>query len=338
MSNVNPVSRHPSESPVNRMHFPPAPASASQVHANDLKSLLESGPNQARRAKMPDTLKPSPANRSLIEQQIDDLGAQLNHKTIERMLRAPDAEDSQACLNKLDTLLTKDNIKALLKGPNASANAETFARIEAQLNKGSIAAMVNPIETENVDTYRKHVDSEMFNLKASLMKASPESRFAMVRAFSRKEDPTLTNIQNYVNGLKIKSEHLCDVATQVKEAIGSLQYPHDDHWVTNERYDPTVKPHVRTYSFTHMAESTQDNPSEIRNFSTDQDKLDLTGIGKQLNKPLLFVNQLSGSSGEIQLHHSHAKNTTVVAISGNPGQPPFVLKVFGHVKEKDMVI
>ncbi len=338
MSTIHLPSRLHSETPLSRPQAPPALPSSADTHAAALQALLESGPNSARAPKLPDNPAPLPAQRAAMEREINALGAQLGRKMVEGMLRSPDTAESQAYFNKIDTLLTPDTLKGVLNGPNPKACTQALTLIETQLNKNAINSALNPIETEQVEAYRNYIDSAMFNLKASLMSAPPETRFEMVRAFSRREHAPLTNIQHYINTLKDKSEHLCDIATQVREAIGALQFAHPEEWRKDDYREPAGALHARTYSFAHMNESTLEHPSEIRNFVTGRDKLDLSGIGRQLNKPLQCVNRLSGHSGEIQLHYSRAKNTSVVSVSDNRGQTAFVVKVFGQVKERDLSV
>lgn len=333
----NPLSSHHSNPPSSHPHSHPQPSSV--VSAAALNALLQSGPNSTREPKQADKPRPNPADYAAMQREVNDLGTQLNKKKVERILRNPHSESSEAILNKIDSLLTRDNIKHLMTGPNSQASTHTLNKIGTQLNEQSMSAVLNPIEAEQVEAYRKYVDSAIFDLKASLMKASPESRFEMVRSFAKKEHAPLTNIQRYMDHLKEKSTHLCDIATQVREVNEALQYALPDHWDRRDGYEEAAsKAHARTYSFNKINESTLDRPSEIRDFVTDRDKLDLRGIRRQLKKQLRSVAQLSGASGEVMLNHSPAHNSTVVVVSGNQGEPAFVAKVFGRVKEQDLSI
>ena len=91
-----------------------------------------------------------------------------------------------------------------------------------------------------------------------------------------------------------------------------------------------------TYRFNALSDSRLDAPREISGFMAG-DKLDLSGIRNQLNKPLQRVERFSGASAEMQIHYLPSTGTSVIAVSGNPGEPPFVLKVFGQVRYSDIV-
>ncbi|NVZ72861.1 M10 family metallopeptidase C-terminal domain-containing protein [Pseudomonas costantinii] len=336
MSTISLPSRAHTESPPGRPHSQPTHLSSVAVSPKALDALLQSGPNNTVEQKRPDEAMAT-ANQATTERELNDLCARLDRKMVDRMMREPESKESKANFDKISTLLTPDNIKCLLQGPNATSCTQLLAKIETQLNKNSTDTVLKPIEAEQVEAYRKYVDAALFNLKANLMKAAPGSRFEMVRNFSRQKHAPLTSIQDYMKDLEAKSKHLCDIATQVRKVNEPLQYAHLDDWDRRDHYGSDCKQHPKTYSFTHASESTLDRPSEIRNFVTDRDKLDVTGIRRQLNKPLQWVNQLSGASGEIQLKYSRPNNASVLVISGNQGEPAFVAKIFGQVKEKDLL-
>lgn len=315
----------------------PIPPSAAVVSAKAVDDLLQSGPNNAREPMRPDAPKLTLEKRATMERALNDLSNQLDRKMVEHMMRAPKSNASKAIHDELDTLTTPHHLKSLLSGPNAASCTKDFAKIEAQLKKESIGAVLDPISDEQVEAYRSYVGSALFDLKANLMNSSVGSRFELVRAFARKQHPQLTSIQDYINELNTKSKHLCDIATQVNKAIGALQYAHHDDWEPRNLPEPDHDKYSKTFSFTNTAQSTLEHPCEIRNFVTDRDKIDVTEIRQQLNKPLQCVNQLSGASGEIQLKYSRANNASVLVISGDRGEPALVAKVFGEVKEKDLL-
>lgn len=127
-----------------------------------------------------------------------------------------------------------------------------------------------------------------------------------------------------------------NIATEVRKANEALQYSHPDDWA-RRRSDPVNEQHPNVYSFLNTRESTLDAPIEIREFVHGRDKLDVSGIRKQLNKKLQWVNTLSGISGEMQLKYSPTHDASVLVICGNQGEPAFVAKVFGKLKEADLV-
>jgi len=337
MSTIQQPSRARAELIPGHLHSHPMPPSPVSVSAQALDALLRSAPNATREPMRADGAAPAPADQAALEKQLKQLCDQLDRKTVERLMRDPESSESKDTFNTIDRLLTQDNLKCLLNGPNATSCIKILARIETQLNKGSLDTVLSPIETEQVGAYRSYVEAALFALKASLMKASPSSRFDMVRAFSRQEHAPLTSIQDYMHSLQVKSKHLCDIATQVRKVTEPLQYAHLEDWQRRDHYESDCKNHPKTYSFTNTLESTLEHPCEIRHFVTDRDKLDVTGIRRQLNKPLHWVNQLSGASGEMQLKYSRAHNASVLVIAGNQGEPALVAKIFGQVKENDLL-
>jgi len=337
MSTIHQPSRARAEVTPGHLHARPISPSPASVSAQALDALLRSAPSTTREPMRADGAPPTAADQAALEKQLKQLCDQLDRKSVERLMRDPESRESIANFNTIDKLLTPDNLKCLLSGPNATSCFKILARIETQLNKDSIDAVLSPIETEQVGAYRNYVEAALFALKASLMKASPGSRFDMVRAFARQEHAPLTSIQDSMRSLEAKGNHLCDIATQVRKVTEPLQYAHLEDWQRRDHYESDCKNHPKTYSFTHTLESTLDHPCEIRNFVTDRDKLDVTGIRRQLNKPLHWVNQLSGASGEMQLKYSRAHNASVLVISGNQGEPALVAKIFGQVKENDLL-
>lgn len=338
MSTIHTPSQARSDAPPIHANSPVRPPSPEVVSAKGVDDLLQSGPNSAREPMRPDEPKMTPESRAKIEAELDDLSAQLTPKTLDHMMRHPKSEQSKAHFEKIDRVLTADNIKGVLSGPNAASCIKTLGKIETQLKQESINTAYDPIGNEQVEAYRRHVNSILFDLKARLMRAPADGRFEMVLDFSRKEQPRLNSIHDFMNDLHAKGSHLCDIATEVHKAIGGLQFSHPEGLKPEVYREPDHAQHSKTYSFSNTAASTLEHPSEIRDFVSDRDKIDVSGISKQLNKPLHWVNQLSGASGEMQLKYSRENNATVLVISGNKGEPALVAKIFGHVKEKDLLV
>lgn len=337
MSTIQQPWRAQSDAPYNHVKSQTTAPAPEGVSSLALDTLLQSAPNNARAPKDADKATSGPESQAQLKQELKNLRAQLDRNTVERMLRAPDAKESQAFMQKIDTLLTAESIKSLLRGPDAHSRAKDLNAIENLFSEHSIEAVLDPIQSEQVESYRNYVDAALFNLKAGLMNASPGSRFDMVRAFSKREQPALTTIQHYMTDLASKSKHLCDIATLVRKHSEGLQYALADDWDRGHQYPSGHENHPMIYSFSNTGESTLDQPSEIRNFVTGRDKLNLTGISRQLNKPLQSVNRLSGESGEIQLKYSREHNASVLVVTGNRGTPALVAKIFGHVTDKDLV-
>ncbi|KAA6175057.1 hypothetical protein F3K53_20585 [Pseudomonas veronii] len=316
------------------------PPASSVVTTQALEALLRSGPNHARQPKRPDNPEPAPSSTATMKQSLTDLGAQVNRSTVEHMLRDPTSRGSIDTFNKIGTLLTTDKISTLLSGPDANDNVKVLEKVESQLSKDAIDTVLSPFEAEQVDSYRNHVESALFDLKYRLMTAPLESRFDLVRRFASKKHEPLLDIQDNLAQANARATSLCSISALVRKAIGSLKFPHptdlENRIPTDTPHKPcTVRPNI--YRYTSIQESSLDAPSEVRDFVHGQDKLDVSGIRRQLNKPLQWVHQLSGASGEMQLKYSPTTNTSVLVISGNPSEPAFVAKIFGQLKETDLL-
>lgn len=316
--------------------LPPSSPPSAVVSPEALDALLQSGPNNAREPKRPDAVGPTPQDIKTMMQDLNDLDTEVDMAAIERMLRAPDSIAAKALFEKIKALLTPENLKALLKDGNGASFAPTLGRIETRFIKGAIEPHLTPLEREQVEAYRKHVDSQLFNLKYQLSTAAPDSRLEMIRSFAKQIDNPLEAARGRLKELGAKATVFYDIATLVRKSIEALQYAHVDNW-EQRQYEPDKVKQPNIYRYTHIGESSLDSPSEIRGFVHGQDKLDVSGIQKQLNKPLHWVNQLSGASGEMQLRYSRENNASVLVISGPPGEPPFVVKVFGQLKENDLL-
>ena len=319
-------------------HSPPP--TSSVVTPQALEALLQSGPNDAREPKRPDNFKPAPSNTVTMKQDLADLGVQVDRSAVERMVRDPTSKASVAVFNKISALLTADKINSLLSEPNANDNVKALSGVEAQLGKDAIDAVVTPLEAEQIEAYQRYVDSALFNLKARLMNAPLESRFDIVRNFAGKKHEHLTGIEDYLVEVNAKATSLCSISALVKKAIGSLQFAHHNDWdnrVPTDTRDKPCKDRPNIYSYANIHESSLDSPSEVRDFVQGRDKLDVSRIRRQLNKTLQWVHQLSGASGEMQLKYSPIHNTSVLVISGNKGEDAFVAKVFGQLKETDLL-
>ena len=162
-------------------------------------------------------------------------------------------------------------------------------------------------------------------------------------ASKKKRDPikthlseSLTGIQDYLSEVGTHAAQLNDIATLVRKVNEPLQFSLPDE-VGRRRDAPDSVQQPNVYRYLSINESTLESPSEIRGFTSGRDKLDVSGIGKQLNQKLQWVNQLSGASGEMQLRYSPNQDASVLIISGNKDEPAFVAKVFGKLKETDVV-
>lgn len=315
---------------------PDAAPSPSDNSANALNALLHSGPNYARKPKQPEKPNVSPAKTTLHEKALTELAPQITQTSVEHMLRNPSLRATTRLFENAQRTLTAGNIDAVLRGPNAQACKKTLTTLETHLNKDTIDATRTTLETEQVDAYQRYVDASLFDLKYRLLTTSPSSRFDLLRSFASEKPQTLANIENHLSDISARAASLCDIATAVRKVSEPLQYALPDEW-DKRRSDTDHAGPPNIYRYVTTGESSLESPSEIRDFKHGTDKLDVSGIAKQLTKKLQWVNQFSGASGEMLLKYSPANDASVLLISGEKDKPAFVAKIFGKFKETDLV-
>ncbi len=314
--------------------LPSALTPASVVSSDALETLLQSPPDPSRQAKKPEG-KAHPVDQSTLERGLADL-RRTDNSTVKRALCDPNANSSTAFISILNTVFTKENVDTLLRSPQAQAHTTALNEIGTHLNTDTINAVLSPLEAEQIETYRKCVDSALFGLKYQLFSAPVGARFDLVRRFAGNKQGALTDIESRLGSLGATAANLFNIAAEVKRVNESLQYSHPDDW-DRRRNEPNSAPPANIYRYLNTSESSLDAPSEIRDFVHGRDKLDVSGISKQLNKKLHWVNQLSGASGEMQLKYSPTHDASVLVISGNRGDPAFVAKIVGKFRETDLV-
>ncbi|WDU65254.1 M10 family metallopeptidase C-terminal domain-containing protein [Pseudomonas poae] len=258
--------------------------------------------------------------------ELAHLGSHIDGRAIERMLRAPDAQMSQSLLKKVGTLLTPENTRNLLGSEHAKTCTESLGKLENQCAKTAIAPVLSNIGAEHINTFRRQADSATLDLLYTVLTDAPGSFLPLIRKFITQQEQPFKHAQDCLKGLGTQETTFAAIAALVRKAIEEGQHPHPS------------EPPAAIYRYTHTGESSLDAPSEIRHFVPGRDKLDVSGIHRQLDRPLQWVNQLSGEPGEMQLHYSHAHNASVLVISGNRGELPFVAKVFSPLKESDVII
>lgn len=324
----------------------PAHASASpaQLTPERLNALLRSGPRWSASAKPPEPTRPSPAAtapgpalpsapEAKLTEDLSDLNTALTQDNINQMVRDPDAESSRALIARTRALLTPANMRTMLGGPNASTNAATLEGLRQRLGKQVLTetqqSASNDAEQELIDQMKLHLlenlgkiydgglgtdeilkDYNMSRKHIDAMKRDQSAREASVR--------TLYDIGGSLSKEKLSALRTPEPASATAQVAERL---------TRQR---------NTYRFNALSDSRLDAPREISGFMAG-DKLDLSGIRNQLNKPLQRVERFSGASAEMQIHYLPSTGTSVIAVSGNPGEPPFVLKVFGQVRYSDIV-
>lgn len=324
----------------------PAHASASpaQLTPERLNALLRSGPRWSASAKPPEPTRPSPAAtapgpalaaapEAKLTEDLSDLNTALTQDNINQMVRDPDAESSRALIARTRALLTPANMRTMLGGPNASTNAATLEGLRQRLGKQVLTetqqSASNDAEQELIDQMKLHhlenlgkiydgglgtdeilKDYNMSRKHIDAMKRDQSAREASVR--------TLYDIGGSLSKEKLSALRTPEPASATAQVAERL---------TRQR---------NTYRFNALSDSRLDAPREISGFMAG-DKLDLSGIRNQLNKPLQRVERFSRASAEMQIHYLPSTGTSVIAVSGNPGEPPFVLKVFGQVRYSDIV-
>ncbi|MBO0496409.1 M10 family metallopeptidase C-terminal domain-containing protein [Pseudomonas sp. Marseille-Q1929] len=308
-------SRHTAESPKTPAPYGNNPPPSAQTDAR-VKTLLDAGPNWSQTPKAPNPTPPT--NNTTPQEDPGDLAELLSKENIKEIVRDPNSPKSKAILEKLRARLTPEKIEALLQGPNGEANARKLKAIHKALNKDEIDS--NLSETKNQMAERKIQELMARNIEM------------IMQAFEG------GGIESFVGNVKRWQDEKADMEKKFSESTSAANGLHDiggslsDDNINNARR----RAPGNTYSYNRLSESTLDAPSEIRNFSSN-DKVDLSGIRKQMNKPLQVVNQFTGASGEVKIDYSSSTNTSVVSVSGNPGEPPFVVKVFGEVRQSNLV-
>lgn len=309
MSTIQP--QHKTEPPKTQPHATyPHPSESTDERLN---RLLASGPNWSKPPKAP-----NPAPHQVTPQENpDDLDPLLTRENIKQIVRSPNAPESKALIEQIGARLTRGKIHAMLQGPNGEANARKLKALGKHLHKDEVDCClaetrqqrtdekINQLKLRNIEMLTKAFEEDSVEGIAEHIKQWRDEKTAMAQQFSESSS-----------------------AAKGLNTIGSAL---SEDNVNNMRRAPG-----KTYSYGRTSESTLDAPSEIRNFAAG-DTLNLSGIQKQLNKPLQVVNTFTGASGEVKIDHSASSNTSVVSVSANPGEPPFVVKVFGEVRQSNLL-
>ena len=211
----------------------------SVVSSEALDALLHSPPDPAREAKKPDD-KVQPGDRSTLEQGLADLKS-TDNSTVKRALCDPNANSSIAFISKLNTVFTKENVDTFLRSPQTQDHTTALNEIGTHLNTDTINAVLSPLEAEQIENYRRCVDSALFGLKYQLFSAPVGARFDLVRRFAGNKQGALTDIESRLGGLGTTATNLFNIAAEVKRVNESLQYSHPDDW-DRRRNEPDSAP------------------------------------------------------------------------------------------------
>jgi len=311
-------------STIQPQHTPPplkappshTPSAQQPTPGNErMNNLLKSGPDWSRSPKAPD---PAPsANNATPQENPNDLAPMLTRENIKQLVRNPNSPESKALMEKTRARLTPEKIQAMVQGPNGEANAQTLKAIGKHLNKDEIDSGLAETKKQMVEEKIKELSHR--NVETLLHAFDGGSAESIVSDIKRLED----------DGAAMQKQF--SASNNAAKGLGDIGSSLTEDNVNKMRRDPG-----KTYSYNSTSESTLDAPSEIRDF-TANDKLDLRGIQKQLNKPLQVVDSFSGASGEVKIDYSQSSKTSVVSVSGEPGTPPLVVKVFGEVRRENLM-
>ncbi|MCR4539147.1 M10 family metallopeptidase C-terminal domain-containing protein [Pseudomonas sp. 18.1.10] len=280
-----------------------------------MNNLLKSGPDWSKPAKAPD---PAPsANNATPQENPNDLAPMLTRENIKQLMRNPDSPESKALMEKTRARLTPEKIQAMVQGPKGEANAQTLKAIGKHLNNDEIDSDLAETKKQMVEEKTKELSRRNFEMLTQAFDGGSIESF--VGNIKRLEDDRAAMQKQF------------SAANNAAKGLGDIGSSLTEDNVNKMRRDPG-----KTYSYNSTSESTLDAPSEIRDF-TANDKLDLRGIQKQLNKPLQVVDNFSGASGEVKIDYSQSTKTSVVSVSGEPGKPPLVVKVFGEVRRENLM-
>ncbi|WP_143508454.1 M10 family metallopeptidase C-terminal domain-containing protein [Pseudomonas synxantha] len=332
-------------STINPQHFsrtqPSPPGHSSGAHAQgrptqqQVDALLHAGPNWSVTPKAPDRAQQSPdtrSNQTSPEQHADatkrvsDTHTLLTPETINALQGNPDSAQSRAIKSELEWIFQPENRRAALRGPDAKANRKKFEEMSVVLNAGArnlnsakhktTEEVMNKFAFKNIETLLGAFDGDASSSFGRLDNSLAE--LAKIKQHYSRMDSTYKTLSNTCDSLA--KEKLDASQADATPPPSASDTGHDSS---------------ATYSFRSASESTLESPQEIRNFKS-QDKLNLTGIQKQLNTPLRWVERTPESTGEIQIQYSPNNNVSLVVIADAPGKPPFVLKVFGEVRQSNI--
>ena len=303
-----------------------------------INTLLKAGPNWSSSPKAPDRSPHTPLSPTTksntspsmseveAKNKLDDLNTALTPDTIKEIQRNPSSPKSRAITEQFNTTLTPENVKLMSRGANAKKNRETLREIRDKLDK------------KNIDSNLESAKHQVINEAADKMRLKLLE--IITAAFDGDIWNTVDHHKNWLEELGGLSKNFSAMETKSKaltDAASSLSDEKLDQSAAPETQDSSpADTRAATYSFNATSESTLEAPSEVRNFKSG-DKLDLSGIQRQLNTSLRPVDRFPEVIGEMQIHHSPSANTSVIVIADAPGKDPFLLKVFGEVRQSNIV-
>lgn len=327
MPHVTAPSTHTAPATTSTPSHPGAPQ--APLTPERVKTLLNAGPNWSAPARAPDRPRPSATEKEAEEtKQLEDLDAALTPETIKEIQSNPNSPKSRMITEQFNRVLTPEKVRSMSRGGNAKKNRAVLRNICDKLDKKTIDS--------NLDSTKHQVISDAtdkMRLKIlQIIIASFEGDLWSAVEQHKSSLGELGDIRKRFSEMETQSKTLTDTAASLSDE----QLDRADLETQASSNTDTTSDTYATYSFNATSESTLEAPSEIRSFKSG-DKLDLSGIQRQLNTPLRQVERPPEASGEMQIHHSPSSNTSVIVIADAPGKPPFVVKVFGEVRQSNIV-
>ncbi|WP_057011064.1 M10 family metallopeptidase C-terminal domain-containing protein [Pseudomonas libanensis] len=266
-----------------------------------------------------------------------------------KMLRDPNSQESAGQLAAIRSLLSKENVLSLLQGPDADEARKAITEVKERLGQSSL----QKIHDRSSQTEASGLSSQEIRSRISI--SDPEEGFSQYKQVEHELRVEDSYTKQRVRQSTPLASALFDIGKEVDlgepapqpdnspPAADSLKPDNNNNNNNNNnqshrstRNNPRTD-NSQTFTFHTIHESNFDTPKEVMDFDHNKDKLDVSAIRHQLgNKPLKLVENFSGASGEMQIHYCPANNASVVMISGKPGEPPFVVKVFGEVRYSNL--
>ncbi|AKA80636.1 hypothetical protein VO64_0090 [Pseudomonas synxantha] len=259
------------------------------------------------------------------------------------MLREPNSQETAQKLAEIRSLLSKENVKSMLQGPNADEARKLITEVKERLGQSSL---------QKIHDQSSHIERPGLSpqeIRDRTASSDPEESFSQ----SMQVFDELRVEESYAKQRVRQSTPLASALFEIGKEVDlgeptpqpdnssaeadSLKPDNNNNNNNNNNSNDSRIDIGQTFTFHSTRDSNFDAPKEVMDFDHNRDKLDVTAIRNQLgNKPLKLVENFSGASGEVQVHYNPANNTSVVMISGNPGEPPFVVKVFGEVRYSNL--
>ena len=326
---------HPSD-------LPRAPQASTPPNPSPSTSLKQQAPGTDAPEEQASTA-PTTAPTTDVEPQapgadaprLAQLRALASRESITQMLREPNSQETAQKLAEIRSLLSKENVKSMLHGPDADEARKLITKVKERLGQSSL---------QMIHEQSSHIERPGLSpqeIRARTASSDPEESFSQSMQVLDELRVEESYAQQRVRQSTPLASALFEIGKEVDLGEPTPQPDNSsaeaDSLKTASNSNDSRIGIGQTFTFHSIGDSNFDAPKEVMDFDHNRDKLDVTAIRKQLgNKPLKSVENFSGASGEVQVHYNPANNTSVVMISGNPGEPPFVVKVFGEVRYSNL--